>query len=117
VFTREAVAMIYRRSGGVPRLVSVIADNALLGGFAAGVRPVSAAIVDEVCRDFDLPDVQAASPNGARPKPVNGHGAPSPFAAVTAAAKPEARDGKGAESRPLFGAFLSKRRWFHFLGN
>lgn len=54
LFTREAVAMIAARSGGVPRTISVIADNALLGGFAAGTSPVGAAMVGEVCRDFDL---------------------------------------------------------------
>ena len=32
----------------------MIADNALLGGFAAGQRPVTSRIVREVCRDFDL---------------------------------------------------------------
>jgi hypothetical protein len=32
----------------------VIADNALLGGFAAGVKPVTSEIVREVCSDFDL---------------------------------------------------------------
>ena len=41
VFTREAVELIHERSRGIPRTISVIADNALLGGFAAGQRPVS----------------------------------------------------------------------------
>jgi len=54
VFTREAVTLIHERSRGIPRLISVIADNALLSGFAAGQRPVGSAIVREVCRDFDL---------------------------------------------------------------
>ena len=40
VFTREAVALIHERRAGIPRTISVIADNALLGGFAAGQRPV-----------------------------------------------------------------------------
>ena len=54
VFTREAVTLIHERSGGVPRTISVIADNALLTGFAVGQRPVNSATVREVCRDFDL---------------------------------------------------------------
>lgn len=54
VFTREAVALIHERSHGIPRTISVIADNALLGGFAGGQRPVTSQIVREVCRDFDL---------------------------------------------------------------
>jgi general secretion pathway protein A len=54
VFTREAVAAIHERANGLPRTISVIADNALVTGFAVGQRPVSSRIVHEVCADFDL---------------------------------------------------------------
>jgi general secretion pathway protein A len=54
IFTREAVLAIHDASQGVPRTVNVICDNALIGGFAAEERPVTRALVDEVCRDFDL---------------------------------------------------------------
>jgi general secretion pathway protein A len=53
-FSREAVSMIHQRSCGIPRVINVICDNALLTGFAAGQRPVRAEIVLEVCADFDL---------------------------------------------------------------
>ena len=53
-FSREAILAIHDASGGIPRTINVICDNALLGGFAAQVRPVSLAIIDEVCDDFDL---------------------------------------------------------------
>jgi general secretion pathway protein A len=54
VFTREAVTLVHERSMGVPRTISVIADNALLTGFAVGQRPVNSSTIREVCRDFDL---------------------------------------------------------------
>jgi len=54
VFTREAVTLIHERSRGIPRTISVIADNALLSGFALGQRPVNSATIREVCEDFDL---------------------------------------------------------------
>lgn len=54
VFTREAVTTIHKWSGGVPRLISVLADNALLSGFAMQHRPVTSEMVRDVCRDFDL---------------------------------------------------------------
>jgi general secretion pathway protein A len=54
VFTREAVALIHERSGGIPRVISVVCDNALVTGFALDRRPVTSEIVIEVCRDFDL---------------------------------------------------------------
>jgi general secretion pathway protein A len=54
IFSREAILAIHEVSGGVPRVINVVCDNALIGGFAAQVKPVLRATVDEVCRDFDL---------------------------------------------------------------
>jgi general secretion pathway protein A len=54
LFTREAVIRIHEYSHGIPRLISVICDNALLSGMALGRQPVDREIVLEVCRDFDL---------------------------------------------------------------
>ncbi len=54
IFTREAVEFVATRSGGVPRTINVICDNALVGGFAAGVKPVGMKIVRDVCHEFDL---------------------------------------------------------------
>lgn len=54
LFTREAVTLIHELSHGIPRTISVLCDNALLGGFAAGRRPVGRDLVSEVATDFDL---------------------------------------------------------------
>jgi general secretion pathway protein A len=66
VFTREAVALIHERSHGLPRTINVIADNALVSGFALGTRPVGRQVVREVCQDFDLDagPVPATRPQG-----------------------------------------------------
>ena len=57
VFTSDAIHTIHERSGGTPRTVSVICDNALVTGFALDQRPVDRDVVLEVCRDFDFVDV------------------------------------------------------------
>jgi len=54
VFTREAFELVHQYSRGIPRTINVIADNALLGGFAAEQRPVTRQIVLDVCRDFAI---------------------------------------------------------------
>jgi len=54
LFTREAVILIHERSGGIPRTVSVMCDNALLTGFGLGRQPIDYEMVLEVARDFDL---------------------------------------------------------------
>jgi general secretion pathway protein A len=70
VFTRQAVDAIFARSAGIPRLISVICDNALISGFAADRRPVGSDIVQDVCRDFDLLASEApAAPASAGPVP------------------------------------------------
>ena len=62
VFTRRAIDLVYAASQGIPRTVSVICDNALIGAFAANVRPVGEPIVREVCRDFDLESASSSPP-------------------------------------------------------
>jgi general secretion pathway protein A len=64
VFTRDAIAAIYERSGGIPRTISVICDNALVSGFAADIKPIGREIVLEVCRDFRLKPLVAADTRG-----------------------------------------------------
>src|SRR5215471_19658859 len=54
IFSREAVMAIHQHSGGIPRTISVICDNALISGMALGRPCVDRAIVLEVCRDLRL---------------------------------------------------------------
>jgi general secretion pathway protein A len=54
VLTRDAVTLIYDESSGIPRTINVITDNALLSGFATGQKPITSALVREVCRDFRI---------------------------------------------------------------
>ena len=54
LFTRDAVVAIHQYSAGIPRVISVICDNALVNGFAADQRPVGVAIITEVCRTLSL---------------------------------------------------------------
>jgi general secretion pathway protein A len=69
LFTREAVVLIQEFSKGIPRIISVMCDNALLGGMALGRRPVDREIVAEVCRDFDLRATQL-EPSSPAAEPV-----------------------------------------------
>jgi len=55
IFTRGAIMAIYRHSLGIPRLINVICENAMINGFAAERRPIDDAVIEDVCVDFDLP--------------------------------------------------------------
>ena len=64
LFTAEAVDDIYRLSGGVPRLINVICDRALLGAYVEDRRQVDRRIVRRAA-DEVLPEVQEQSSGGA----------------------------------------------------
>ncbi|MFN0124011.1 MAG: ExeA family protein [Blastocatellia bacterium] len=54
LFTSEAVALIFRASEGIPRLINNICDNSLLTGFAMSAKQVTPDIVAEVVTSLDL---------------------------------------------------------------
>lgn len=116
VFTRQAVAMMHERAHGIPRTISVIADNALLAGYASGLRPVGVDVVAEICRDFDLnaPSSQKGPPPPANSVATPGGGKLLPVDALVQARKDEAQR---AADGGLFGAFSSKRKKFSFFWN
>lgn len=73
LFSRDAVVAIHQHANGIPRVISVICDNALVSGFAADQKPVGASIVTEVCRSLALPNGAAAPPQpppSRMPEPV-----------------------------------------------
>lgn len=95
LFSREAVVAIYQYSGGIPRTISVICDNALVSGFAADTRPVGPDLVIEVCRDFQIEPPPGVMVPPAPPVPT-----PTPNVQ--------------AEAAPLFSGFGRPRRFFQF---
>ena len=54
LFRPEAIERIGFYSKGIPRLMNIICDNALLNAFAVSQRSVSAEMVEEVARDLEL---------------------------------------------------------------
>lgn len=45
-FTPQALRAVQRRSGGIPRLINLISDRALLAGYVGGTREIDRAMVD-----------------------------------------------------------------------
>lgn len=52
LFSREAEDQIYHFSRGIPRLVNVVSDNALVIGYALGKRRIGADIIAEAAADL-----------------------------------------------------------------
>ncbi len=58
-FAQDAVRRIHQRSGGVPRLINVIAERALLGGYAHDLLSIDAKTVDRAASEALAPSSHA----------------------------------------------------------
>jgi len=54
LFTEKAIKEIYLKSGGIPRLINILCDNALLNGYALDQRRVDKGSVREAAKDLKL---------------------------------------------------------------
>ncbi len=125
LFTREAVMAIHEYSGGIPRVINVICDNVLLSAFATSQSPAPRALVEEVCRDFDITrQSEPAAPDDTSalaepvPAPVLQDAARQAVHAPAAEAEaPAAEPAKPVPpaghpgGRSLFGHFTARRRF------
>jgi general secretion pathway protein A len=62
LFDPSAIARIAHYSGGIPRLVNSICDNALLAAYCCSRKEVSQELIDEVAKDMNLVSYQQTSP-------------------------------------------------------
>jgi type II secretory pathway predicted ATPase ExeA len=54
IFTPSALESVYSHSGGIPRIVNVLCDNALLTGYALGKKEIDTGIIREVAEDLNI---------------------------------------------------------------
>jgi DNA transposition AAA+ family ATPase len=62
IFTPEAVNMVHSCSDGIPRIINVVCDHALISAFVDRKNQVDADIVHSIAREFELPQRTTASP-------------------------------------------------------
>jgi general secretion pathway protein A len=118
LFTRDAVVLIHEHSGGIPRTISVMCDNALLTCFGLGLDTVNEKMILEVVRDFDLKKsdgeaLEMSADQRALSGPVAARGAEAGAVSESAAVTAEL-DQSSNEAQMLFGT-LGKPSRFSFL--
>lgn len=57
-FQRRALDRVFRDSGGIPRLINLICDNALLSAYSAGRYAIDDKMIREVVEDLDLSGIR-----------------------------------------------------------
>ena len=58
VFAAAAIEAVHSYSRGIPRIVNLLCEHALINAYADSVRPVPAQIIDEIAREFQFDDIR-----------------------------------------------------------
>jgi general secretion pathway protein A len=61
LFEAEAIRMVHQYSGGIPRIINNICDNALLSGFSRNSSRITPAIIRDVVEELDLTSMEIIS--------------------------------------------------------
>jgi general secretion pathway protein A len=69
IFSPGAVEAVYQYARGIPRVVNLLCEHALVSSFVDQRNPVPREIVEEVARDFDLHTVDPIAQAPAHPLP------------------------------------------------
>jgi type II secretory pathway predicted ATPase ExeA len=64
IFNAAAVDAIHVYSLGIPRVINLLCEHALVNGFVEQQRPIQPKIVEEVAREFQLDEVEPIAPTG-----------------------------------------------------
>ena len=62
LFTPEAMDSAYFYSRGIPRIINLLCEQALLKAYCSGVRPVSASMIEDASREFQFDGDRPISP-------------------------------------------------------
>ena len=54
IFSPEAIQIVYRYSSGIPRIINLICEHAMISAYVEQIKPIPSRIVESVCRELDL---------------------------------------------------------------
>jgi type II secretory pathway predicted ATPase ExeA len=57
IFSDAAIENIYRYAKGIPRVINLVAEHALISGFVDQSNPIPGETIDNVAREFELNDM------------------------------------------------------------
>ncbi len=61
IFTEKAIREIYRYTKGIPRMINIVCDNALITGYATDKKIIDKKIISEVIRNLEGKDFKKKS--------------------------------------------------------
>jgi type II secretory pathway predicted ATPase ExeA len=54
IFAEDTIEAIFRYSSGIPRVINLLSEHALISSFAEGQRPVSRSVIEAVAHELEL---------------------------------------------------------------
>jgi type II secretory pathway predicted ATPase ExeA len=70
IFAPDAIEAVHSYSQGIPRVINLLCEHALISAYAQQQEPIPAETVAEVARDFQLHEIRPTPP----PSPTSGDG-------------------------------------------
>lgn len=58
IFTQESIRTIWQYSGGIPRIINLLCEHALISAFVDQEKPISAATIETIANEFELSGAQ-----------------------------------------------------------
>ena len=70
IFAPEAIAAVERYASGIPRVINLLCEHALITAFAEAKKPITEKVVEVVAREYELhlADPAASAPSGVEPE-------------------------------------------------
>jgi len=65
IFSKESVELVHLYSQGIPRIINLICEHALIFGFVDRIAHIPAAVIRAVVRDLDLPEPEPTTNSSA----------------------------------------------------
>jgi general secretion pathway protein A len=64
IFSKEAIETVHSYSLGIPRVANLLCEHSLINAYVDHLRPVTASLVEEVAREFQLDEIAPTTPVG-----------------------------------------------------
>ena len=64
IFSEEAMEVVHKYSKGVPRVINLLCQHALIAGYADQQRPIPPTVIEEIAHEFQLDEVEPIAPPG-----------------------------------------------------
>lgn len=64
IFSAQSLDIIYKYAKGIPRVINLLSEHALIAAYADQLRPIPPSVIEEIAHEFQLDEVEPIAPPG-----------------------------------------------------